>query len=224
LPVAGGLVAGVLALPVLATVLPAEPIYTYADTSFPRFWFVYGLPLTRMLDFTLGIVMARLVLEDRWIRLGLPSAALLTLGGYGVSQVVPLLFSVAAAMVVPLALLVAAGARADVAALPSPLRGRTAGWLGEVSFAFYLIHIIVLYGAGQLSAGGWGVPGATGVIAGSFLVTLGLSALLYTGVERPAMRRLGRSRPVGISSSQVPPSQAMPPPTPSRRSGVPQAR
>lgn len=193
-PIAGAVAAGVMVLPVLAAALPAEPVYAYADAAFPQFWFVYGLPLSRTLDFTLGILMARLVLEGRWIRLGLPSAALLTLAGYGVTLAVPLLFSVAATMVVPLALLVAAGAQADVAAQRSPLRGRTAGWLGEVSYAFYLIHIIVLYGASQLTGDGWGGMAATGVIAGAFLATLGLSALLYTGVERPMMRRFGTRR------------------------------
>jgi peptidoglycan/LPS O-acetylase OafA/YrhL len=193
--IAGGIVAAMLAAPVVSTaLLPAEPRYLYAHAAFPQFWFVEQSPPIRMLDFILGIVIARLVMEDRWIRLSLPAAALLTLAFYGVSEVVPLLFSVVAAMVVPLALLVAAAARADVAGHRSPLRGRAAGWLGEASFAFYLIHILVLYGASNLSPGGFGVIGALGAMVGAFLVTLGLAAVLHTGVERPMMRRFGRSR------------------------------
>jgi peptidoglycan/LPS O-acetylase OafA/YrhL len=106
---------------------------------------------------------------------------------------VPLLFSVVVAMVIPAALLVAAGAQADLTGRPSPLRGRVAVWLGDTSYAFYLIHIIVLWFAGQLAVGGWGVPAAIGVIIGAYLVTVGLSALLFTGVERPLMRRYGRA-------------------------------
>ncbi|MBF9134859.1 acyltransferase [Plantactinospora sp. S1510] len=200
--VAGGLVAGMLALPFIAMALPAEPAYTYANTSFPRFWLVYGLPLSRILDFTLGIILARLVREDR-IRVNLPTATLLTLAFYGVSQVVPLLFSVVVAMVIPAALLVVAGARVDIAGKPSPLRARVPVWLGDSSYAFYLIHIIVLYFASQLSPDGWGVPGAIGVMVGSYLVTLGLGGLLYTYYERPMMRRFGRSRPVAVDPPRV---------------------
>jgi peptidoglycan/LPS O-acetylase OafA/YrhL len=124
----------------------------------------------------------------------LPAAALVTLAFYGISEVVPLLYSVVAAMVIPLALLVAAAARADVEGHRSPLRGRVAGWLGDTSFAFYLLHILVLYGAGNMSPSGFGVAAALAVMVSAYLVTLGLASLLHIGVERPMMRRFARSR------------------------------
>ncbi|MGW5011806.1 acyltransferase family protein [Micromonospora chalcea] len=193
--IAGGIVAAMLVAPVISTAfLPAEPTYTYADAAFPQFWFVQQFPLIRMLDFLLGIVIARLVMQGLWFRLSLPAAALVTLAFYGVSEVVPLLYSVVAAMVVPLALLVAAAARADVEGHRSPLRGPVAGWLGDTSFAFYLIHILVLYGAGNMSPEGFGVAAALAVMVGAYLVTLGLASLLHVSVERPMMRRFARSR------------------------------
>lgn len=193
--IAGGIVAAMLVAPIVSiALLPDEPKYTYAHASFPQFWFVQQFPLTRMLDFVLGIIIARLVMQGRWIRLNLPTAALLTLAFYGVSEVVPLLYSVVAAMVVPLALLVAAGARADVERHRSPLRGRATGWLGDTSFAFYLIHIVVMYGASNISPGGWGVAAALAVIVGAYLATLGLASLLHVGVELPMMRRFSRPR------------------------------
>jgi peptidoglycan/LPS O-acetylase OafA/YrhL len=193
--IAAGIVAAMLAIPVISMAfLPAQPRYIYAHAGFPQFWLVQQSPPTRILDFVLGIVIARLVQQGRWIRLSLPAAALLTLAFYGVSEVVPLLFSVVAAMVVPLALLVAAAARADIEGHRSPLRGRAAGWLGDTSFAFYIIHILVLYGAANLVAGGVGVVAALGVMVGAYLITLGLASLLHTGVERPMMRRFSRSR------------------------------
>jgi peptidoglycan/LPS O-acetylase OafA/YrhL len=191
---AGGLVAAMLVTPLVSTTfLPAEPRYTYAHASFPQFWFVQQFPPARMLDFVLGIVIARLVMQDR-IRLSLPAAAVLTLAFYGLSEVVPLLYSVVAAMVVPLALVVAAAARADVEGHRSPLRGRIAAWIGDTSFAFYLIHILVLYGASNIKPGGLGVGAALAVMVGAYLVTLGLASLLHVGVERPMMRRFSRSR------------------------------
>jgi peptidoglycan/LPS O-acetylase OafA/YrhL len=205
--IAGGIVAVMLALPVISTTfLPAEPRYIYAHAGFPQFWLVQQAPPTRMLDFVLGIVIARLIQQGRWIRLSLPAAALITLAFYAVSEIVPLLFSVVAAMVVPLALLVAAGARADIEGHRSPLRGRATGWLGDTSFAFYLIHILVLYGAANLVAPGWGVLPALGVMAGAYLITLGLASLLHTTVERPMMRRFSRSRP-RVRAPERPPAE-----------------
>ncbi|BCJ61693.1 hypothetical protein Jiend_51150 [Micromonospora endophytica] len=109
-------------------------------------------------------------------------------------MVVPLLYSVVAAMVIPLALLVAAAARADVEGHRSPLRGRFSGWLGDTSFAFYLLHILVLYGASNMSPNGFGVAAALAVMIGAYLVTLGLASLLHIGVERPMMRRFAKAR------------------------------
>ncbi|GGM61194.1 acyltransferase [Micromonospora sonchi] len=210
-PTAGGLVAAMLTIPFLAMAfLPTEPVYNYANASFPQFWLVYFLPLSRMLDFVVGIVLARLVREDR-IRVSLRTATLLTLVFYGISEVVPLLFSVVVAMVIPAALLVAAGAQADITGQRSPLRGRTAVWFGDVSFAFYLIHIIVLWFASQLAGEGWGVMGATVALVVAYLVTLGFAALLYTGVERPLTRRFSRSRRITAGAPQALPPQPAPP-------------
>ncbi|MEU7778963.1 acyltransferase family protein [Micromonospora parva] len=192
---AGGIVAAMLVAPAFSLAfLPAEPTYTYADAAFPQFWFVQQFPLIRMLDFVLGIVIAQLVMRGLWIRLSLPGAALVTLAFYGVSEVVPLLYSVVAAMVIPLALLVAAAARADVEGHRSPLRGRVTGWLGDTSFAFYLLHILVLYGAANMAPNGFGVAAALAVMIGAYLVTLGLASLLHVGVERPMMRRFAKPR------------------------------
>ncbi|MBQ1030298.1 acyltransferase family protein [Micromonospora parva] len=192
---AGGIVAAILVAPAFSLAfLPAEPTYTYADAAFPQFWFVQQFPMIRMLDFVLGIVIAQLVMRGLWIRLSLPGAALVTLAFYGLSEVVPLLYSVVAAMVIPLALLVAAAARADVEGHRSPLRGRVTGWLGDTSFAFYLLHILVLYGAANMAPNGFGVAAALGVMIGAYLVTLGLASLLHVGVERPMMRRFAKPR------------------------------
>ncbi|MEU7399555.1 acyltransferase family protein [Streptomyces albogriseolus] len=199
---AGGIVAAMLVAPAFSMAfLPAEPTYTYADASFPQFWFVQQFPLSRMLDFVLGIVIAQLVMRGLWIRLSLPAAALVTLAFYGVSEVVPLLYSVVAAMVIPLALLVAAAARADVEGHRSPLRGRVTGWLGDTSFAFYLLHILVLYGAGNMSPNGFGIAAALAVMVGAYLATLGLASLLHIGVERPMMRRFAKARKPAAAAS-----------------------
>ncbi|MEK8173795.1 hypothetical protein NKH77_47260 [Streptomyces sp. M19] len=102
----------------------------------------------------LGILMALIVTSGRWVRLGMGPAAVLALGAFVALKYTSILYTIVAVSAVPLALVVAAGATADAEARPSPFRGRVALWLGEASFAFYLLHQLVLtYGHRALGLG-----------------------------------------------------------------------
>ncbi len=197
---AGGPLAVILVMPLVATVLPAHPLLGLTPpTSFPRFWLVYAFPVTRVADFTIGIVLARIVLTGRWIKIGLVPSAVVAVACYVITILAPVLYSTVATMTVGLALVIGAGATADIAGAPSPLRGRLMVWLGEVSFAFYMVHMLVLiYGHLAIGNGAYRTPVAIAVDAGLFAVALGGATVLYTFVERPAMRRFSRKRIVPV--------------------------
>lgn len=191
---AGGVFSLMLLVPSAATALPRTPML--ADIApFPQFWFVYAFPVTRVADFVLGILLARIVLNGRWIRVNLLSAAAVALASYVVTVNAPILYSMTVTMAIGLFLVVGAGAATDVAQRPSLLRGRRMLWLGEVSFAFYMVHVLVLtYGHKALGGGTWDLPGALLICAALFASTLAAAAGLYRFVERPAMKRLARRR------------------------------
>lgn len=182
---------GVFAVSVLATQLPA--------TLAP--WALWVFPGSRMLEFVLGMVLARIVRAGRWIDIGLPTATALVLVGYGVSMVVqsPLLFAVTT--VAPLAVLIPAAATADLTGRSSPWRSPAMIWLGVRSYAFYLTHLMVIRAAAWLVDGRalspvFAVTGALAVLA----VAIGSAWCLHAGVERPMARRLaarGAREPVG---------------------------
>ncbi|RBM06244.1 acyltransferase [Streptomyces sp. PT12] len=197
---AAGLMGAIIALPAVAyAAVPGEPSMMAPDTPVPAlgFWLVYIFPITRLLDFTLGIVMARVVLEGRWPRLPLAPVLALLLACYALSLHLPGLYALTATSVVPFALLIPAVATLDVRGRHTVLRGRTMTWLGEVSFAFYLVHWPVLnYGQRLLGEGRqYSLPMGTALVALCFAVSLLLAWLLYIGVERPAMRRWSGRRP-----------------------------
>ncbi|MEV6166537.1 acyltransferase [Streptomyces sp. NPDC052052] len=190
-------VAAIAMLPLVAQLLPGTPMFPPpVSESFPRFWFVYGFPPARILEFVLGIVMALVVRSGRSVRLGMGPAALLVLTAFVAMKYTPILYTIVAVSVVPLALLVAAGAVADIEARRSPFRGRTVLWLGEASFAFYLIHQLVLtYGHRVLGLDRtWSTPGAIGILVLLLAVSVVVAGVLYTTVERPSVRHLARSR------------------------------
>ncbi|TLS46417.1 acyltransferase [Streptomyces montanus] len=178
-----------------------------------RSWLLDYLPLTRSAQFVLGVVCALAVKRGGRPPLSLPAAAVAVLawhtalipwhaalpdsawyGPYNASQLLS----------APLfAALIAAAAHRDVQGLPTGLRGTWLLRLGRWSFAWYLVHELVLrlflhlYGR---TAPGWPSLVVWLVLA---LASQALAGLLYALVERPAEswlrsrgsvpRRAGRS-------------------------------
>lgn len=192
---AGAVVLLMLLVPVIAAVLPGQPFLWYAGTSVDRFWFVYSLPPVRLLDFVFGILLARIVQSGRRVPLGLGSASALAVIAYAVAPLLPMTYKLTAVTVVPLGLVIAAGALADVDGRATFLSRRPLVWLGDVSFAFYMVHWLVLTFGIALIGGHRSTPFAIGVIVVLFGVTLLLSWLLYSRVERPIMRRFATPGP-----------------------------
>lgn len=206
--------AGIVAVPVIATVaLPAGPSFDLLGEPMPmlRTWFVYVLPATRLIDFALGMLMARIVLSGRWIGLKLAPAVLLLAVGYVVALLVPDLYGLVAATAVPLALLVPAAATAGRSGRPEP-PNRLLRRLGEISFAFYIVQWPVMYfGYRQLGMGShFSTWVSIGLIVSAFTLTLLLAELLYRFVERPVMRTWGKGHAVRRSTRERPAEESIP--------------
>ncbi|WP_446213678.1 acyltransferase family protein [Micromonospora sp. IBSANI012] len=193
---AGLLWAVVAAVPLLIVALwPGQALVPEEST----WWFTQIFPVVRSLEFWLGVAAAELMRRGRWRGPGLPLASLVFVVTWAVAaQWIPAELW-AAILSVAYILVITAAADADVRGLPSPWRHRRLVWLGEVSFAFYLVHVLVmvtvLRATGHL---GVGLPGWWGPLAvlGFLAVNLVLAALLHRWVETPMMRRLApRRRP-----------------------------
>ncbi|MFJ8980027.1 acyltransferase family protein [Streptomyces sp. NPDC102282] len=155
----------------------------------------YCFPLARFPEFVLGVAVARLVQLDRWRGPGLEGAMAVALVGYFMA---PLLSEAyASTTVLGFTLLIAAAAAADVKGLPSMWRGRRMVTLGEWSFAFYMVHVLVLQSM-RLVVGDqpkFDPLPALAVTAVAFAVSLAGAALLHHLVELPGRRLLlGRKR------------------------------
>ncbi|MCX4747735.1 acyltransferase [Kitasatospora sp. NBC_01287] len=201
-PAALALAAAVWAMPALAQLLFHQgPNVPGLPVSEDRMWFVYTFPPVRMLEFALGMVLALIVAAGRWPALRLRTATVLAVLGYLASSWLPYLYGLNAGALIPLALLIPTAATADLENRASVWRGRVLCWLGNVSFAFYLVHQLVirwvhyLFGATRSFA----TPEALGLTVLSLLLALGLATVLYYAVEMPLMRRLSHGRPRTVS-------------------------
>ncbi|MFJ7271201.1 acyltransferase family protein [Streptomyces sp. NPDC099050] len=193
-----GAVATVVATPALAYALfpSGDRIPSGHDSSVSQYWFSYVLPPVRMADFALGILVALAVKHGRWRNIGMIWSSLLLAAGYWLTFHVPYLYGQRAVMIVPIVLVIAAAASADIEGRPSVFRHRAMVWLGEISFAFYLLHYITMcslrWALGEEQM--YSLPVTLGLLAGVGAATLLMSWGLFAWVETPLVRRFGRSR------------------------------
>jgi peptidoglycan/LPS O-acetylase OafA/YrhL len=150
----------------------------------------FSSPLARLPEFILGAVLARLVHLGRWRGPGLKMSSAIAVTGYILASLASADFAFAACTIIGFALLIPAAAVADLHDLRSVWRHPALVRLGELSFAFYMAHILVLHaGSATLRM----LPAPIGADA-ALATSLTLSWLIYEGVERPA-RRLILSHP-----------------------------
>ena len=213
---AGAVVVAILLVPTLANVLAqalaGSRLMPVTDVNLWAQWFVSALPPVRMLEFVFGIFLARIVMTGRKLPLGLGGAVALTVAAYALTPLFGGLYQVVATMVVPLGLVIAAGAKADANNERSWLSSRLMVWLGEISFAFYMVHWLVIDYVHRLlgPTTSWSTPVGLAVLALLFGCALLAATLLYTCVERPIMRRFASSRR-RLTSVPATPSSAGPP-------------
>lgn len=207
-PLAGVVVAAMIAAPLLVQWLvpgtPRIPYDTFGPISFNQLWLVYFFPLMRVLEFVLGMIVARIVMTGRWIPVGMgPAVALVVLGQAFALTIASTsyLVSISAVPALPVVLLIAAGAITDTTGGRSWFRSRIMVWLGEVSFAFYMVHKIVIGWLQGAFAGGEQDWNATWPLSQwlifsvvAFAVALLLATALYRFVEVPSLRRFARSK------------------------------
>ncbi|WP_046734499.1 acyltransferase family protein [Streptomyces humi] len=155
---------------------------------------ISSFPAARLPEFVLGAATARLVLLGRWRGPGLEASLALAVIGYFLVPQVTDDYAATACTLMGFAVLIPAAAQADLRGLPSLWRRRGLVRLGELSFAFYMVHLLVLRAGTHLLGTRPRFDLLTGTAAAlvAFTVSLGLSWLLYEGVEGPARRLLLR--------------------------------
>lgn len=195
----GGVTVAVFLVPVIAGLLPSGPPLQWAPwLSAPRFWFVHFFPVTRMLEFVLGILLARIVITGRAPRIPLRYALLALVVGYVASTLVQRsLYGLVAMNIIPIILLLLAATSADLSGRRWFASTPRMVWFGNITFAFYLLHRIVLEYlplAFDPFVRHWNLLSGSLLVALAFVVSIGLSWALHAGVERPIYRRFAESR------------------------------
>ncbi|MFF0176585.1 acyltransferase family protein [Micromonospora profundi] len=190
----------IVALPLLILALwPAQQLVPEVS----RWWFTQIFPPVRSLEFWLGAVAAELMRRGLWRGPGLTTATVIFVATWVAASQWIRAELWTTLLAVAYLLVITAAADADVRDRRSPWRSRPLVWLGEVSFAFYLVHVLVMTSVLRWS-GDWGTgfQGWRGpaVVLGFLVVSLILAGLLHRYVETPLMRRLAPRSPARPSA------------------------
>lgn len=191
-----GCLATIALVPVVVmAVTPAEPKWGGLQRTLVQTWLTYNFPPVRLLEFVLGILLARIVITGQWYPKRFRHALIAIPLGFVAALQVAFPYLITAILMVPLALLVLASAHADITGSPG-LRRRSWIWLGDISFAFYMTHLLVILYLHRLldPEGDASVAADIGYTVSYLVIAVLASWLLYRVVERPAMRRWGSSR------------------------------
>lgn len=192
----GGVIAAVFCVPLVATLLPDQPVLAWLGVSSWEYWFVSICPAVRLLEFVLGVLLARIVVTGRWVKLPLWLAVVGLAGGYVAGLYAGGQYGLVAATIIPLAALIPAAAAADLDGRRTFLRNRAMVWLGTISFAFYLLHTFVLKIQFYLlsSVTSPTILSEVSTAALALVLSALVAWLLFRLVEKPMQRRFSVRR------------------------------
>ncbi len=182
-------------LAIVALVALAIGIQVALQVAEPRIgadrveYFAYVFPPTRLIEFVLGMLLVGLVRD------GLPRVPFAAAAAFAVVAVLaagwaPFPASHVAVTLVPFMVLIVAAAQADLAGTWCVGRSRRLVHLGLVSYAFYLLHDLVL----QIFRDRVGLPErpvwmALLLMVGLLAVSVAAAEALFRFVEQPCERR-----------------------------------
>lgn len=196
-----------LAAAVLALALIVHP-QAYSGA---RFWLLFIDPVPRLLEFVIGICLCALLLEGVRIPVRPPVAAAIAIAAFVLVGQLPLDLRLVAGMLIPYSLLIFACAQGDVEGRRSWLHSPVLLRLGAWSFAFYLLHQLVVRLIAHSLLGHPGTAVRTLAFVASYLIAIAAAYLLFRWVESPLERRIrGGARPevLGATGRAAPPAAA----------------
>lgn len=185
----------------------AREFIGYADHGY---WLSYYFPLVRLPEFFLGVIACRLVLSGHWRNRRMLWPLIALAAAFCATWFVPINFKMSVLILLPVMAVIATAALRDVDGRRSWSATAPMVWLGDISYAFYLIQypvmvIVVRYlmFGRQADFVDWLVA-----VVVCLILSIVAAAAIYTFVDRPITRprRRKHSQPPkpDASDEQVP--------------------
>lgn len=158
------------------------------------YWLSYNFPPVRLPEFYLGVLGAKLVLEGLWRNRNLAWPMLALVAAFALTWVVPVNFKMSVLMLLPTVAVVCTLAVRDLSGTSGFTASRRMVWLGNISFAFYLVQFPVMVAANRWLIGGhsFGFLGWLGFALLVLVVSVVLADLMFRFVDDPLMKSAAR--------------------------------
>lgn len=181
-----------------ASLLVQTGIYLWVEPNhmmgaFPisqqHFWVSYIFPPARIFEFLAGMFAARLLINGRALVLSKTASLAILAATYVGSMYIPYQFSMSVVFIIPVCLLIISMAGDDLKTRKTVLNNQTSVWLGEISYAFYMVHFLVLFYFLNLTAGRkFSLPEGIALIAVALVLSVSLASFMYKYFEVPVMK------------------------------------
>ncbi|ACT15305.1 MULTISPECIES: acyltransferase family protein [Pectobacterium] len=185
------------------TLLPTVPLIEGwpFEVGEIQWWFAYTFPPTRIFEFTIGMLLSRIIQEGKWISVSVTTSVILTALTYCIDLFMPFLLSFNLVTLIPLVLLIGSLAVSDLQGKRSFLHAKPMQWLGSISFCFYLIHFLVLRLLNEWTDGNqYDAIDAALLIIAAGAVSLIAGWLLYQFIEQPVENLLAAKKKQDVSN------------------------
>ena len=174
----------------------ADPVWFSQDhiPVLQSYWLSYYFPLTRLVEFYLGVFAAKLVWEKQFHNTDLTLPLILLGMSYGTTWFVPIAFKMSVLMSLPMTYVIATLAVRDIEGVSRFIASPRSVLLGNISFAFYMVQFpVMVFVQRYFVAGGeYGFFGWLLAAVGSFVLSVALAWVLFTFVDDPLMRATAR--------------------------------
>ncbi|MDC9821702.1 acyltransferase [Pectobacterium polonicum] len=185
------------------TLLPTTPLIEGwpFEVGEIQWWLSYTFPPTRIFEFTIGMLLSRIIQEGKWIPVSVTASIILTALTYCIDLFMPFLLSFNLVTLIPLTLLIGSLAVHDLQEKRSFLHAKSMQWLGSISFCFYLIHFLVLSLLNEWTEGNqYSVIDAALLIIVAGAISLIAGWLLYQFIEQPVGNLLTAKKKQNVSN------------------------
>lgn len=188
--------AGLWAVLTVAVVLAASLPVWIAPQSYDglAYWFAYVFPITRVPEFVAGMACALLVRSGLRVPIPLWLPLVVSAACMFMANWLPISLHTVGATIVPFVVLIAAAAEGDRSGRGSVFAHPVLVRAGDCSFAFYLVHLLVIRTAWAVNERtvnlDWWVVGV-----GALLATIVASWFAHRWIEVPLERRWRSPRP-----------------------------
>lgn len=154
-----------------------------------HFWISYIFPPPRIFEFLAGMFAARLLINGRAPILKRTKSLALLIMAYIISMYIPYQFSMSVIFIIPVSLLIVSIAADDLKNNKTILNNKISVWLGEISYAFYMVHFLVLfYFLNLINGRKFNLIEGVELIFVALILSISCASFIYKYFEVPMMK------------------------------------